>query len=158
MTIIDSPDTAAAVQRLRPPPPMAMLAELTHRCPLACPYCSNPLELTRVSQELSTEEWIEVFRQAECEVSYERRSCSAAQSSSFLGRDTAISIHCAGGEKIPFYDTDIPDRPGPETYGDGARRVLSCHYTLTLQATIPLATQTVPGGGQVFAPGAGRRW
>ena len=27
-------------------PPMAMLAELTHRCPLACPYCSNPVELT----------------------------------------------------------------------------------------------------------------
>ena len=27
-------------------PPMAMLAELTHRCPLACPYCSNPTELT----------------------------------------------------------------------------------------------------------------
>ncbi|MBA3040536.1 MAG: pyrroloquinoline quinone biosynthesis protein PqqE [Rhizobiaceae bacterium] len=48
----------------RPPPPIAMLAELTHRCPLACPYCSNPLELSRASEELSTEEWIDVFRQA----------------------------------------------------------------------------------------------
>lgn len=48
----------------RPAPPIAMLAELTHRCPLACPYCSNPLELTRASEELSTAEWIEVFRQA----------------------------------------------------------------------------------------------
>ncbi|PDT83921.1 pyrroloquinoline quinone biosynthesis protein PqqE [Sinorhizobium sp. BJ1] len=46
------------------PPPMAMLAELTHRCPLACPYCSNPIELTRADEELSTEEWIGVFRQA----------------------------------------------------------------------------------------------
>lgn len=44
--------------------PMAMLAELTHRCPLACPYCSNPLELVRRSGELSTEEWADVFRQA----------------------------------------------------------------------------------------------
>ena len=43
---------------------MAMLAELTHRCPLACPYCSNPLELKQADQELSTEEWIDVFRQA----------------------------------------------------------------------------------------------
>ncbi|MEM8812239.1 MAG: pyrroloquinoline quinone biosynthesis protein PqqE [Pseudomonadota bacterium] len=43
---------------------MAMLAELTHRCPLACPYCSNPLELKTVSEELGTEEWIDVFRQA----------------------------------------------------------------------------------------------
>jgi len=46
------------------PPPMAMLAELTHRCPLACPYCSNPLELKVASQELSTDEWIDVFKQA----------------------------------------------------------------------------------------------
>lgn len=45
-------------------PPMAMLAELTHRCPLACPYCSNPVELTAQAQELSTEEWADVFRQA----------------------------------------------------------------------------------------------
>ncbi|WP_374830345.1 pyrroloquinoline quinone biosynthesis protein PqqE [Paenochrobactrum pullorum] len=46
------------------PPPMALLAELTHRCPLACPYCSNPLELIGVKKELTTEEWIETFRQA----------------------------------------------------------------------------------------------
>ena len=46
------------------PVPMAMLAELTHRCPLKCPYCSNPLELTRRSEELSTEEWLDVFREA----------------------------------------------------------------------------------------------
>ncbi|WP_375258655.1 pyrroloquinoline quinone biosynthesis protein PqqE [Citreimonas sp.] len=45
-------------------PPLAMLAELTHRCPLACPYCSNPLELTRQDRELPTETWIDVFRQA----------------------------------------------------------------------------------------------
>lgn len=46
------------------PPPMAMLAELTHRCPLACPYCSNPLELKSVSQELQTQDWIRVFEEA----------------------------------------------------------------------------------------------
>ncbi|MEM6972974.1 MAG: pyrroloquinoline quinone biosynthesis protein PqqE [Pseudomonadota bacterium] len=46
------------------PIPVAMLAELTHRCPLSCPYCSNPLELTRRSGELDTETWIRVFREA----------------------------------------------------------------------------------------------
>lgn len=45
-------------------PPMAMLAELTHRCPLACPYCSNPTELLGREVELSTEAWIDVFQQA----------------------------------------------------------------------------------------------
>ncbi len=45
-------------------PPLAMLAELTHRCPLQCPYCSNPLELARRSDELTTAEWVDVFEQA----------------------------------------------------------------------------------------------
>jgi PqqA peptide cyclase len=44
--------------------PIGLLAELTHRCPLQCPYCSNPLELERVNTELSTEEWQKVMRQA----------------------------------------------------------------------------------------------
>ncbi|MFD1343084.1 pyrroloquinoline quinone biosynthesis protein PqqE [Litorisediminicola beolgyonensis] len=45
-------------------PPIAMLAELTHRCPLSCPYCSNPVQLALTETELSTEEWCDVFRQA----------------------------------------------------------------------------------------------
>ena len=44
--------------------PLALIAELTHRCPLHCVYCSNPLELAAVSSELSTQEWIDVFQQA----------------------------------------------------------------------------------------------
>ncbi|MEQ1670443.1 MAG: radical SAM protein, partial [Hyphomicrobium sp.] len=44
--------------------PIGLLAELTHRCPLQCPYCSNPLELDRVNQELTTAEWQDVMRQA----------------------------------------------------------------------------------------------
>ncbi|TBU91270.1 pyrroloquinoline quinone biosynthesis protein PqqE [Stutzerimonas kirkiae] len=47
-----------------PGPPMWLLAELTYRCPLQCPYCSNPLDFARSKQELSTEQWIEVFRQS----------------------------------------------------------------------------------------------
>jgi len=45
-------------------PPLWLLAELTYRCPLQCPYCSNPLDFARSHEELSTAEWIEVFRQA----------------------------------------------------------------------------------------------
>lgn len=46
------------------PPPMGLLAELTHRCPLQCPYCSNPLELKRASEELDTASWQRVFGEA----------------------------------------------------------------------------------------------
>ena len=47
-----------------PDPPLALLAELTHRCPLQCPYCSNPLELERANKEMSTVEWQRAIREA----------------------------------------------------------------------------------------------
>ncbi len=53
---LDSPERLAA--------PVAILAELTHRCPLACPYCSNPLALDPREEEISTSDWTRVFSQA----------------------------------------------------------------------------------------------
>ena len=44
--------------------PTTLLAELTHRCPLRCPYCSNPLELVGAEGELSTDDWKRVLTQA----------------------------------------------------------------------------------------------
>jgi pyrroloquinoline quinone biosynthesis protein E len=44
--------------------PLALIAELTHRCPLHCVYCSNPLELGHLADELPTEVWSRVFREA----------------------------------------------------------------------------------------------
>ena len=44
--------------------PLALIAELTHRCPLHCVYCSNPLELQARSAELLTDDWERVFREA----------------------------------------------------------------------------------------------
>src|SRR5258708_18053405 len=44
--------------------PLALMAELTPRCPLHCVYCSNPLELQARGGELSTEIWSRVFREA----------------------------------------------------------------------------------------------
>ncbi|MEL7467135.1 MAG: pyrroloquinoline quinone biosynthesis protein PqqE [Pseudomonadota bacterium] len=69
------------------PIPMAMLAELTHRCPLKCPYCSNPLELAKAKEELSTEEWIDVFRQA-----------------AKLG---VLHVHLSGGEPASRRDLEV---------------------------------------------------
>jgi len=41
--------------------PLAVLLEVTHRCPLQCPYCSNPVELERGGAELTTDEWKRVL-------------------------------------------------------------------------------------------------
>jgi len=62
----------------RPPRPLGLLAELTHRCPLGCPYCSNPLALEPRTDELDTETWARVFAEA-----------------SALG---VLQVHLSGGE------------------------------------------------------------
>ncbi|WP_183118473.1 pyrroloquinoline quinone biosynthesis protein PqqE [Gluconacetobacter azotocaptans] len=69
------------------PPPMSLLAELTHRCPLQCPYCSNPLALDGRESELSTAEWLRVLDQA-----------------AELG---VLQVHFSGGE--PMARPDLPD-------------------------------------------------
>ena len=43
--------------------PLWLLAELTYKCPLQCPYCSNPKDFADFSEELTTQEWIKVFEE-----------------------------------------------------------------------------------------------
>src|SRR2546429_344379 len=62
------------------PPPFALLAELTHRCPLRCAYCSNPLQLTRARHELDTATWQRVLAEA-----------------AELG---VVQVHLSGGEPL----------------------------------------------------------
>jgi pyrroloquinoline quinone biosynthesis protein E len=66
--------------------PWALLAELTHGCPLRCGYCSNPVELIGRSRELDAEQWSDVFRQA-----------------ADLG---VVQTHLSGGE--PLLRRDLP--------------------------------------------------
>lgn len=45
-------------------PPLWLLLELTYRCPLHCVYCSNPTEFAHTGDELGTDDWIRVLREA----------------------------------------------------------------------------------------------
>ena len=65
----------------------ALIAEVTHRCPLHCVYCSNPLEMQRRADELSTEAWKSIFAQA--------------------GAMGVLQLHLTGGE--PLARTDLPE-------------------------------------------------
>jgi pyrroloquinoline quinone biosynthesis protein E len=64
--------------------PLALIAEITHRCPLHCVYCSNPVQLAGAESELSTDEWVGVFRQA--------------------GRLGMLHGHFTGGEPLARHD------------------------------------------------------
>src|ERR687897_2007286 len=64
--------------------PFGMLAELTYACPLHCPYCSNPLNLTDYREELTTAEWQRVLTEA---------------------RDLGVlQLHLSGGEPLQRRD------------------------------------------------------
>ena len=65
-------------------PPLALLAELTHRCPLGCPYCSNPLALERSSGELDAATWGRVMQEA--------------------GELGVLQVHFSGGEPLARRD------------------------------------------------------
>ena len=54
----------AAGERWQVTAPVSLLAELTHRCPLQCPYCSNPLALDKAGVELDTATWQRVLEEA----------------------------------------------------------------------------------------------
>lgn len=70
-----------------PAPPLAAIVELTHRCPLQCPYCSNPTELIKVAQERNSEFWLNLITEA-----------------AELG---VLQIHFSGGE--PSVRQDLPE-------------------------------------------------
>ncbi len=68
-------------------PPVSLLAELTHRCPLQCPYCSNPLALDKAAVELDTDIWRRVIEEA--------------------GALGVLQTHFSGGE--PTLRRDLPE-------------------------------------------------
>jgi len=67
--------------------PLALIAEITHRCPLHCVYCSNPMQLAGPTEELSTAQWTSVLQQC--------------------GRLGMLHAHFTGGE--PLARTDLTE-------------------------------------------------
>ncbi|MBZ5591448.1 MAG: pyrroloquinoline quinone biosynthesis protein PqqE [Acidobacteriia bacterium] len=64
--------------------PLSLIAEITHRCPLHCVYCSNPLEMQARERELPTGSWVETFRAA--------------------GALGVLQLHLTGGEPLARAD------------------------------------------------------
>jgi len=68
------------------PNPLALIAEITHRCPLHCVYCSNPLQLAAADSELPASEWRRVFAEAAA-----------------MG---VLHLHLTGGEPVARHDLE----------------------------------------------------
>ncbi len=89
------------------PKPLWLLAELTYRCPLQCPYCSNPVELAHYKDELSTDDWLRVLREA--------RALGAAQLG-FSGGEPVVrrdlETLIAEGRRLGYYSNLITSSIG----------------------------------------------
>lgn len=121
--------------------PLAVLAELTHRCPLQCPYCSNPVELDRANSELTTDEWKKVLSE--------------------LAEIGVLQIHFSGGEptarkdivKLVQHATDVGlysnlitsavllTREKLEALADAGL----CHVQISFQGNEPVVADRVGG-------------
>lgn len=88
--------------------PYTLIAELSYRCPLRCPYCYNPVEYAHHTGELKTDEWLRVFEEAEG-----------------LG---VVQLHLTGGEPLVRKDLEALVR-GARTLG---------LYTNLITSGIPL--------------------
>jgi pyrroloquinoline quinone biosynthesis protein E len=64
--------------------PLSLIAEITHRCPLHCVYCSNPLEMQARELELPTATWAQTFQAA--------------------GELGVLQLHLTGGEPLARAD------------------------------------------------------
>jgi pyrroloquinoline quinone biosynthesis protein E len=99
--------------------PYTLIAELTYKCPLRCVYCSNPLDFARHAQELDTQTWRRVFREAEA-----------------LG---VVQVHLTGGE--PLVRSDL------EPLIEEARALDL--YTNLITSGIPLTRERLAGFRQL---------
>jgi len=97
------------------PRPYTLVAELTYRCPLRCPYCSNPTDYPRHAEALGTEDWLRIFGEAEA-----------------LG---VVQLNLTGGE--PLLRDDL------EPLVEGARRLDL--YTNLITSGIPLSRERLAG-------------
>jgi hypothetical protein len=139
------------------PRPYTLVAELTYRCPLRCVYCSNPLDWARRRDELDTDTWLRVLREAEA-LGVVQVNLSGGEP---LVRDDLEAI-VAGARGLDLYTnlitSGIPS-PGPGSSGCGTRAsTASRSRSRTSAPTPPIAS---PGSdrsrGSSRWPGGSRR-
>lgn len=127
-------------------PPLWLLAEVTYRCPLQCPYCSNPLDFAHTEQELTTEQWVSVLRQG--------RAMGAAQLG-FSGGEPLVRQDLpeliAEARGLGYYTNLITSGIGlNETKVEAFREAGLDHIQVSFQASDPELNNAVAGSRKAF--------
>lgn len=127
-------------------PPLWLLAELTYRCPLQCPYCSNPLDFAQTERELTTDEWVSVLRQG--------RKMGAAQLG-FSGGEPLVRQDLveliAEARHLGYYTNLITSGLGlTEAKVDAFAEAGLDHIQVSFQASDPELNNAVAGSRKAF--------
>lgn len=130
----------------RPSQPLWLLAELTYRCPLQCPYCSNPVDMAALQGELSTSDWVRVMQQA--------REMGAAQLG-FSGGEPLVRQDLeelvAEGRKLGYYTNLITSGIGLNAQRVAALRTAGLdHIQLSFQSSSSDINEWMSGSGKAF--------
>ncbi|MEH6578170.1 MAG: pyrroloquinoline quinone biosynthesis protein PqqE [Amphritea sp.] len=126
--------------------PLWLLAELTYKCPLQCPYCANPMDFANRKDELTTAQWIEVFTQA--------RELGAAQlgfsGGEPLVRQDLVELIGAGRE-LGYYTNLITSGVGLNERKIADFRAAGLdHIQVSFQAADPQVNNMLAGSDKAF--------
>jgi pyrroloquinoline quinone biosynthesis protein E len=127
-------------------PPLWLLAELTYRCPLQCAYCSNPLDIAKAIDELDTDAWFKVMREA--------RKMGAAQLG-FSGGEPLVrkDLECLikQGRREGYYTNLITSGIGMDGDRIAAFREAGLdHIQISFQASSAELNDTIAGSNKAF--------
>ncbi|ACA86530.1 pyrroloquinoline quinone biosynthesis protein PqqE [Shewanella woodyi] len=127
-------------------PPLWLLAELTYECPLHCAYCSNPTDLGKREDELTTEAWLDVLSQAR-ELGSVQLGFSGGEP--LLRKDLEILVE--HGRKLGFYTNLITSGIGLTEKRIKQLKLAGLdHIQISFQAADPQLNDAIAGRGKAF--------
>lgn len=118
--------------------PLWLLAEVTYRCPLQCPYCSNPLDFARQGEELGTADWV--------------RAMGAAQIGFSGGEPLVRPELIAEARRLGYYTNLITSGIGlDEAKLDAFERAVLDHIQISFQSSDEQVNNMLAGSDKAFA-------
>ncbi|HEY3685169.1 MAG TPA: pyrroloquinoline quinone biosynthesis protein PqqE [Streptosporangiaceae bacterium] len=121
--------------------PFGLLAELTYRCPLACAYCSNPVNMADYTDELTTAEWLRVLAGA-ADLGVLQFHLSGGEP--LLRRDLAEIV--AGAHGLGMYTNLVTSALGlSRTKAEELRAAGLDHVQVSVQADDPALSDRIAG-------------
>jgi pyrroloquinoline quinone biosynthesis protein E len=123
------------------PRPWNLIAELTYRCPLRCPYCSNPLDHGRVRDGLDAEAWGRVFREA-AGLGVVHVGLTGGEPSARRDLDAIVRHAASAGLYVHLVTAGVPLEPARiGSLRDGGLRSVQ----LSIQDALPEASDAIAG-------------